>query len=175
MVPGSSPQNTVMRPWARRPKACLLLNDLSLVQIMLHHLNIEPDQCPCLVRADTPELNLTWSCLVGGIHTWAEPPWSWHPAGPVSSVHLSLVLQKTCWAQQSEADGSMTLSGSDLLDPTCNRVLPHAFPWRLSLTSLLDYSLLLPLFFLLCGSNLLHWRRVFLPSEGLALGLRVRV
>ena len=41
----------------------------------------------------------------------------------------------------------MTSSGSVLLDPTCNRVLPHAFPSRLSLTSLLHYSLLLPLFF----------------------------
>ena len=174
MVPGSSPQNTVMRPWARRPKACLLLNDLSLVQIMLHFwimnlINVlvwsgqtrlswtSPD--PVWSGVDTPELN---------------PPWSWHPAGPVSSVHLSLVLQKTCWAQQSEADGSMTSSGSDLLDPTCNRVLPHAFPSRLSLTSLLHYSLLLPLLPSLLFKPL-HWRRVFLPSEGSALGLRVRV
>ena len=162
MVPDSSPQNTVMCPWARRPKACLLLNVLSLVQIMLHLLNIEPNHCPCLVRADTPELNLSWSCLVGGRITWAEP---------------ALILT-SCWSRllsSSEADGSMTSSGSDLLDPTCNRVLPHAFSSRLSLTSLLHYSLLLPLLLPSLWFEPLHGRRVFLPSEGLALGLRVRV
>ena len=57
-------------------------------------------------------------------------------------------------ANPEDNQDCLTSSGSDLLDPTCNRVLPHAFPSRLSLTSLLHYSLLLPLFFLLCGSNL---------------------
>ncbi|CAL8401992.1 unnamed protein product [Gadus morhua 'NCC'] len=52
-------------------------------------------------------------------------------------------------ANPEDNQDCLTSSGSDLLDPTCNRVLPHAFPSRLSLTSLLHYSLLLPLFFLL--------------------------
>ena len=171
-----------MRPWARRTKACLLLNDLSLVQIMLPLLNIEPNPCPCLLRADTPELNLTWSCLVGVRLTWAEP-------------HLILLVPSPQFILASSSRRPAELSGLILMDqwppvgvifltphvPVCFHTpyphvchKPHYFTNLYSLPSS-SFSVVRTFTLKECLLEPLHWRTVFLPSEGSALGLRVRV
>ena len=70
---------------------------------MLPLLNIERNPCPCLLRADTPELNLTWSCLVGVRLTWAEP-------------HLILLVPSPQFILASSSRRPAELSGLILMD-----------------------------------------------------------